>query len=122
VHETWFLFLKAEHRLRICENRVLRRIFGPTREEAAGGWRKLHNKELCDLSVRVIETRMRWRGHVAHMRERDIENFSQKTCMEKTTLEVRCRCRCRLQYIKTDLKEICCEGVDWIHVSQDRVQ
>jgi hypothetical protein len=46
--ETWSLTLKEEHRQRVFENRVLRRIFGPKRDEVTGGWRKLHNKELRD--------------------------------------------------------------------------
>ena len=57
------------------ENRVLRGIFGPKRDEVTGEWRKLHNEELNDLYspniVRVIKTRrMRWAGHVARMGER----------------------------------------------------
>jgi len=44
--ETWSLTLREERRLRVFENRVLRRIFGPKREEATGEWRKLHNEEL----------------------------------------------------------------------------
>jgi hypothetical protein len=47
--ETWSLTLREEHRLRVFENRVLRRIFGPKRDEVIGGWRKLHNEELHDL-------------------------------------------------------------------------
>ena len=47
--ETWSLTLREEHRLRVFENRVLRRIFGPKRERVTGEWRKLHNKELNDL-------------------------------------------------------------------------
>jgi hypothetical protein len=64
--------LGEEHRLRVFENRVLRRIFGPKRKED-GSWRKLHNDELHDLYsspniVRVIKSRrMRWAGHVARM-------------------------------------------------------
>jgi hypothetical protein len=58
--ETWSLTLREEHRLRVFENRVLRRISGPKRDEATGEWRKLHNKELNDLYsstniVRVIK-------------------------------------------------------------------
>jgi hypothetical protein len=47
--ETWSLTLREEHRLRVFENRVLRRIFGPKRDEVIGGWRKLHNEELHNL-------------------------------------------------------------------------
>jgi hypothetical protein len=72
--EAWSLTLREEHRLRVFENRVLRRIFGPKREED-GSWRKLHNDELQSLYfstniVRVIKSRrMRWAGHVARMGE-----------------------------------------------------
>ena len=74
--ETWSLTLWEELRLRMFENRVLRRIFGPKRDEVTGEWRKLHNEELNDLYsspniVRVIKSRrMRWVGHVARMGER----------------------------------------------------
>jgi hypothetical protein len=47
--ETWSLTLREEHRLRVFENRVLTRIFGPKRDEVTGGWRKLHNEELHNL-------------------------------------------------------------------------
>ena len=47
--ETWSLTLRDEHRLRVFENRVLRRVFGPKRDEVTGEWRKLHNDELSDL-------------------------------------------------------------------------
>ena len=47
--ETWSLTLREEHRLRVFENRVLRRIFGPKKDEVTGNWRKLHNEELNDL-------------------------------------------------------------------------
>jgi hypothetical protein len=65
--------LREERRLRVFENRVLRRVFGPKRDEGAGEWRKLHIEELNDLYplpniVRVVKSRrMRWAGHVARM-------------------------------------------------------
>jgi len=67
--------LREECRLRVSENRVLRRIFGPRRDEKTGEWRKLHNEGLNDLyspnNLRVIKSRrMRWAGHVARMGER----------------------------------------------------
>jgi hypothetical protein len=73
--ETWSLTLREEHRLRVFENRVLRRIFGPTRDEVTGGWRKLRNEELRDLYsspsiIRIIKSRrMEWAGHVARIGE-----------------------------------------------------
>jgi len=74
--ETWLLTLREEHRLKMFENRVLWRIFGPKRNEVTGKWRKLHNEELNDLYsspsiVQVIKLRrMMWPGHVAYMGER----------------------------------------------------
>jgi hypothetical protein len=65
------LTLREEHRLGVFENRVLRRIFGPKRDEVTGEWRKLHNEELCDLYslssiIRIMKAKMmRWEGHVA---------------------------------------------------------
>ena len=70
------LTLREERRLRVFEKRVLRRLFGPKRDEVTGEWRKLHNVELSDLYslpniVRVVKSRrMRWAGHVARMGER----------------------------------------------------
>jgi hypothetical protein len=64
--ETWSRTLREEHRLRVFENRVLRRIFGPKRDEVTGEWRKLHNNELHDLYsspsiIRIMKSRrMRW--------------------------------------------------------------
>ena len=74
--ETWSLILREERRLRVFENGVLRRMFGPKRDEVTGEWKILHNEELNDLYsspniVRVIKSRrMRWAGHVARMGER----------------------------------------------------
>jgi hypothetical protein len=76
--ETWSLTLREEHRLRVFENRVQRRIFGPKRDEVTGEWRNLHNEELRDLYsspsiiiIRIIKwKRMIFAGHVARMGEK----------------------------------------------------
>ena len=70
--ETWSLKLREERRLRAFENRVLRRIIGPKRDEVTGEWRMLHNEELNDLYsspniVGVIKSRIRWAEHVMRM-------------------------------------------------------
>jgi hypothetical protein len=54
VCETWSLTLREEHKLRVFENRVLRRLFGPKRNEVMRRWRKLHNEELHDLYIRQV--------------------------------------------------------------------
>jgi hypothetical protein len=74
--ETLSLTLRKKHRLRVFENRVLRRIFGPKRDEVTGEWKKLHKNELHDLYsspsiIRIIKSRrMRWAGHVAQIGEK----------------------------------------------------
>jgi hypothetical protein len=70
----WFVTLREEHRLRVLENRVLRRIFGPKKEEVAGGWRRLHNEELRNSYsspsfIWAINSRRRWAGQVARTGE-----------------------------------------------------
>jgi hypothetical protein len=57
--ETWSPTLREEHRLRVCENRVLRKIFGPKGDVVTGQWRRLHNEELYDLYFSLNITRMR---------------------------------------------------------------
>jgi hypothetical protein len=72
-YETLSLTLREEHRLRVFENRVLRRIFGPKRDEETGEWRKLHNEALRDLYsstsiVSIIKSkRMSWANYVARV-------------------------------------------------------
>jgi hypothetical protein len=70
------LTVREEHKLRVFENRVLRKIFGQNREDVMGGWRKLHNEELHNLYsspciIGIIKLRrMRWAGHLARMGEK----------------------------------------------------
>jgi hypothetical protein len=105
---------------------VLRRIFGPKREED-GSWRKLHNDELHSLYsspniVRVIKSRrLRWAGHVARMGEgRGVYRVFVRGPECKRSL---CRPRRRWEdNIKLDLREIRIDGANWIRLAQDRVQ
>jgi len=117
--------LWEERRLRVFEKRVLRRIFGPERDEVTGVWRKLHNEELNDLYcstniVRVIKSRrMRWAGQVARMgREEANTEFWWGEPEGKRPLR-RPKLR-REDNIKMDLQEVGCGGMDWIDLAQDR--
>jgi len=123
--ETWSLTLREKRRLRVFENRVLRRIFGPKRHEVTGEWRKLHNEELNDLYcspniVWVIKSRrMRWAGHVARMGERrGVYRVLVGKPEEKRPLG-RPRHRGK-DNIKMDRREVGCGGIDWIDLPQDR--
>jgi len=109
----------------VSGNRVLRRIFGPKRDEVTGEWRKLHNEELNDMysspnSAWVIKSRrMRWAGHVACMGERrGIYRVLVGKPEGKRPLG---RPRCKWEdNIKMDLWEVGCGGMDWIDMAQDR--
>ena len=72
---TWSLTLREEHRLRVFENKVLRKIFGAKRDGITGEWRKLHNAELhalyssSNIIMNLKSRRLRWAGHVARMEQ-----------------------------------------------------
>jgi hypothetical protein len=78
-------------RLRVFQNRVLRRLFGPKRDEVTGEWRKLHNEELhilyssTDIIRQIKSRRMRWAGHVARMGEECVQGFDGKVRRKETT-------------------------------------
>ena len=107
------------------ENMVLRRIFGPRRDEVTGDWRRLHNEELNVLYsstniVRVIKSRrMRWAGHVTRMgEERGVYRVLVRKPEGKRPLG---RPRRRwVDNIRMDLQEMGCGYVDWIGLAQDR--
>jgi len=109
----------------VFENRVLRRIFEPKRDEVKGEWRKLHNDELNDLYsspniVRVVKSRrMRWAGHVARMGERrDVYRVLVGKPEGKRPLG---RTRHRWEdNIKMGLQEMGGGGMDWIELARDR--
>jgi len=109
----------------VFENRVLRRIFGPERDEVTGEWRKLHNEGLNDLYcshyiVRMIKSRrMRWAWHVARTGERrGVYRVVVGTLRGKRP--VGRPGHSREDNIKMDLQEVGCGDVDWIELAQDR--
>jgi hypothetical protein len=120
------LTLREEHRLRVFENRVLRRIFCPKRDEVTGEWMKLHNEEVHnlysspDIIGQVKSRRMRWAGHVARMgEERKLYKVLIGKPEEKSPLG-----RPRHWWedgIRMALREIVLGDVDWIHLAQHRV-
>jgi hypothetical protein len=117
--------IREEHRLRVFENRVLRSIFGPKRDEVTGEWRKLHNEELRDLYsspsiIRIIKSRrMRWAGHVTLMGEK--RNAYRLLVGKPEGKRPLGRPRRRwVDNIRMDLGQVVWGDVDWFGLAQDR--
>jgi len=113
--------LREERKLRMFDNMVLRRIFGSSKDEVTGEWRRMHNEELYNLYsspniVRVINSRrMRWAGHVAHIgEERVVYGVLVGKPEGRRPLG---RPRRRWVDIRMDLQEV---GCGWIGLAQDR--
>ncbi|KAJ4451853.1 hypothetical protein ANN_03331 [Periplaneta americana] len=125
--EAWTLTLREEQRLRVFENKVLRKIFEAKRDEVTGEWRKLHNAELHalysspDIIRNIKSRRLRWAGHVARMGEsRNAYRVLVGRPAGKRPLG---RPRRRWEdNIKMDLREVGYDGRDWINLAQDRDQ
>jgi len=123
--ETWSLTLREECRLRVFENRALRRVLGPKRDEVTGGWRNLHNEELSDgyflpNIVRVAKSgRMRWAGHVTRLGQgRGVYRVLVGKPEGKIPMG---RPRRRWEdNIKMDLQELGGGYGDWMELAQDR--
>jgi hypothetical protein len=119
------LALREEHRLRVFENRVLRRILGPKRDEVAGEWRKLHNEELHDLYsspsvITIIKSRrMSWSGHVARMGEK-MNAYRLLVGNPEGKRQLRRKRRRWVDNIRMDLGEVGRGDVDWIGLAKDR--
>jgi hypothetical protein len=123
--ETWSLTVREEHKLRVFENRVLRRIFGPKRDGLTGRWRKMHNEELHNLYssqniIRFIKSkRTKWAEQVARMGEK--RNVYRLLVGKAEGNRPLGRPRHRwMDNIKMDLLEIGLSVVDWIGLAQDR--
>jgi hypothetical protein len=111
----------------VFENRVLKRIFGPKRDDVIGGWRKLHNEELHNLYsspsiIRMTNSRrMRWTGHVARIGEkRNAYRILVAKPVEKRALGR--PGRKWEENIKIDLRVIEWGGMDWINLAEDKDQ
>jgi len=117
--------LQEKRKLRVYENMVLRRIFGPRRDEVTGEWRRLHNEELNNLYsspniVRVIKSRrMRWARHVARFGE-EIRVYRVLVGKPERKRPLGRPKRRWVDNIRMDFQEVGCGCLDWIGLAQDR--
>jgi hypothetical protein len=119
--ETWSVTLREEHKLRVFKNRVLRRMFGPKRDEMMG-WRRLHNEELHNLLllpniIRMIQWRnMRWAGHLART---EVNRSVYGVFVRKPAGKSQLRQHRWEDNVKMDLREMGCwmwTGFIWLRI------
>jgi hypothetical protein len=123
--ETWSPTLREEHRLRVFENRVRRRVFGPRKDKVTGEWRKLHNGEHYNLYlspdiIRQIKENEVGRAYDMHRRgQKSVQGFGGKAKGKGSLGRLRCKWQ---DGIRMDLREIgcVCMCVQWIHLAYDR--
>ena len=119
--------MTEEHRIRVFENKVLRKIFGAKKGEITGEWRKLHSAELHALYYspnicRYLKSRrLRWAGHVARMEQS--RNAYRALAGKPEVKRPLGRPRCRLEdNIKMDLRDVGCDPGEWIDLAEERDQ
>ncbi|KAJ4442190.1 hypothetical protein ANN_12056 [Periplaneta americana] len=121
--ETWTLTLREEHRFRVFENKVLRKIFGAKRDEVTGEWRKLHNTELHalysspDIIRNIKSRRLRWAGHIMGESRNAYRVLVGRPEGKRPLGRPRRRWE---DNIKMDLREVGYDDRDWINLAQDR--
>jgi len=119
------LTLREERKLTVFENMVLRRIFGPRKDEVTGEWRRMHNEELNNLYSSpnivwmIISRRMRWDGHVARMGE-DSGVYRVLVGKPERRRPLGRPRRRWVNNIRMELQEMGCGYMDWIGLAQDR--
>jgi len=125
--ESWSTTLADEHKLRVFESKVLRKIYGPKRDEMTGEWRRLHNEEQQGLYdspdvVKIMKSRrLRWAGHVARMGKKR-RLYSILVGRPDGRRPLGRPIHRREDNIRRDLREVGVRDENWLDIAQDRIQ